>query len=156
MTKIVTYEKSLQKGIDDMMNEIALEFDEQIFFNPTSETPIALDKYWIAVNNKKVIGTAGVLVIENNFGVLKNMMLKKVFRGKELGISKILLETVIKWCEENRVSKLYLGTMQQFKAAQSFYKKKGFKRISEDELPLSFINNPLDNVFFEKDINNPN
>ena len=126
MTKIVTYESAHQNGIDEMTNEIALEFDEQIFPKPTRETPIVPDKYWVAVNNGKIVGSVGILVVENDFGVLKKMMLKKEFRGKGLGISKTLLETVTEWCKKNRIPKLYLRTMNQFKAAQSFYKKKQF------------------------------
>jgi len=152
MTKIVTYEITHQNGIDEMMNEIALEFDEQIFPKATIETPIVPDKYWVAINNGKIVGTVGILVVENDFGVLKKMMLKKEFRGKEFGISKRLLETVIEWSEKNRIPKLYLGTMSQFKAAQSFYEKNGFKQISENELPNNFLNNPLDKVFFVQDI----
>jgi len=155
MIKIVIYESVHQNGIDKMMNEIAMEFDSKIFPKPTKETPIVPNKYWVALDNGKVIGTVGILVAENNFGVLKKMILKKEFRGKEFGVSKKLLETVIKWCEKNSISKLYLGTMNQFKAAQAFYEKNGFKQISRNELPNNFLNNPLDKVFFVQDLNNP-
>lgn len=148
MTKIVRYTSAHQNGIDTMMNEIALEFDSEIFPKTTSETPIVPDKYWVAIDNGKVVGTVGVLVVDNNIGVLKKMMLKKEFRGKRFGISKKLLEIVIEWCKENNVSKIYLGTMNQFKAAQSFYTKNGFTQIPKSELPNNFLNNPLDNVFF--------
>ena len=70
MTKIVTYESAHQKGIDAMMKEIALEFDEQIFPKPSSDTPIVLNKYWVAVNDGKIVGTVGILIVENDFGVL--------------------------------------------------------------------------------------
>lgn len=80
------------------------------------------------------------------------MMLKKEFRGKELAISKTLLETVISWCEKAGISKLYLGSMNQFKAAQSFYKKNGFKQIPENGLPNNFLKNPLDKVLFVQNL----
>jgi len=153
MTKIVAYKDVYQKGINKMMNEIALEFGAEIFPKPTNETPVVPDKYWVAIDNEKIVGTVGVLVVKNDFGVLKKMMLKREFRGKEFGISKKLLETVIKWCKKNSISKLYLGTMNQFKAAQSFYKKNGFKQISENELPHNFLSNPLDKVFFVQNLN---
>jgi len=153
MTKIVSYKNVHQKGIDKMMNEIALEFDTEIIPNSTNETPIIPENYWVAINNGKIVGTVGVLVVKNDVGILKKMMLKREFRGKEFGISKKLLETVIDWCKKNSVSKLYLGTMSQFKAAQSFYKKNGFKQISENELPHNFLSNPLDKVFFTQNLN---
>ena len=81
------------------------------------------------------------------------MMLKKEYRGKSLGVSKSLLETAINWCKDNHIPKIYLGTMTQFKAAQLFYSNNGFVRISEEQLPKSFLNNPLDTVFFVRELN---
>ena len=154
MTRIVKYESAHQKEIDEMMHEIALEFDEQIFSKPTSESPIVPDNYWVALYKGKIIGTVGILVVADDFGILKRMMLKKEFRGKEFGLSKLLLKTAIDWCNEHCISKLYLGTMNQFKAAQSFYINNGFKQISKNELPKNFLHNPLDKVFFVQDLNN--
>ena len=148
MTNIVVYKKSHQNEIDAMMQEIAVEFEEQILPKTTKETPNVPDAYWVAIHNKKVIGTVGVLVVENQFGVLKKMMLKKEFRGKEFGVSKNMLAKVIRWSEEKGILKLYLGTMSQFKAAQSFYIKNGFLPIKESELPYNFPKNPFDTVFF--------
>lgn len=152
MIKITPYKNVHQSDINEMMNEIVSEFDEHIFAKPTNEKQISPDGYWVALNGKKVIGTVAVIAIKNEFGVLKKMMLKKKFRGKGIGISKLLLETAINWCEQNDIPKIYLGTMNQFRAAQMFYKKNGFKRISENELPNNFIKNPLDEVFFEQNL----
>lgn len=152
MIKIVPYEIVHQSGIDKLMNDIALEFEEQIFPKPITKKPVFPDKYWVAISNENIIGTVAILVVDNDFGVLKNMMLKKEFRGLEFGISQMLLKTAIKWCEENDILKLFLGTMNQFKAAQSFYKKNGFKQISENDLPKNFVNNPLDKVFFMQNL----
>ena len=153
MIKIVPYKNVYQNDIDTMMNEITSEFDAQIVAKPTHETPIVPDNYWVAMHNEKVIGTVGTMVIKNGSGILKKMMLKKSFRGKELGIAKLLLETVINWCKQNDISKIYLGTMHQFKAAQLFYEKYGFKRIPQSALPKEFLKNPLDTVFFKQDLN---
>ncbi|MBL4707551.1 MAG: GNAT family N-acetyltransferase [Flavobacteriales bacterium] len=65
-------------------------------------------------------------------------------------MSERLLETLVSWCKENEILSLYLGTMKQFKAAQAFYTKNGFNRISKSKLPKNLLNNPLDKVFFEK------
>jgi N-acetylglutamate synthase-like GNAT family acetyltransferase len=151
-TNIIPYEAAHQSAIDSLMNEISLEFEEQINSKPTKETPIVPDNYWVFLNDEKVVGTVGVILVGNDFGVLKKMMLKKEFRGQDLGISALLLQTVERFCIENNASKLYLGTMLQFKAAQSFYVRNGFERISENQLPIGFLKNPLDIVFFVKKI----
>lgn len=151
-SKIIPYEATHQNGIDNLMNEISLEFEEQMLSKPTKETPIVPDNYWVVLDNEKVIGSVGVILIGNDFGVLKRMMLKKEFRGQELGLSTQLLQTVENCCIANNISKLYLGTMHQFKAAQSFYVRHGFEIIPENRLPASFFKNPLDTVFFVKNI----
>ncbi|MFD2916325.1 GNAT family N-acetyltransferase [Psychroserpens luteus] len=152
MIKIIPYKNAHQNGIDAMMQDIDMEFKDSIFPKPTHEILIIPDAYWVAIINTKIIGTVAVINIENNFAILKNMMLKKEYRGKTQGISQSLLETVINWCEVKHIPEIYLGTMTQFKAAQSFYINNGFVKISEDKLPSNFLNNPLDTVFFVKNI----
>ncbi|MBL4707550.1 MAG: GNAT family N-acetyltransferase [Flavobacteriales bacterium] len=82
MIKIISYESIHQVGIDKVMHDIALEFEEEMIHKPTNETPIVPDQYWVAIKGEQIIGTIGILVVENEFGVLKKMMLKKEFRGK--------------------------------------------------------------------------
>ena len=111
MIKIIPYKIAHQNDIDAMMQDINMEFKDTIFPKPTHETPIIPNAYWVAIINTKIIGTVAVINIENNFVILKNMMLKKEYRGKSLGVSKSLLETVINWCEINHIPEIYLGTM---------------------------------------------
>lgn len=147
---ITPYQNIHQSGIDDMMQEIALEFDEEISSKPTHTTPLVPDAYWVTLMNEQVIGTIGIVMVKNEFAILKRMMLKRSFRGKAFGISQLLLQTVLDWCVQNNVNQIYLGTMHQFKAAQIFYEKNGFQRISETELPSTFLTNPLDAVFYQR------
>lgn len=151
--KIVSYTNNHKFDIDRMIGEIALEFDNPISLKPTDSTPTIPDQYWVVIYNDEVIGTIGVIEIKKRSAVLKRMFLKKPFRGKILGISKLLLQTAINWCIENGIEQIYLGTMDQFKAAQMFYLKNGFESISKNELPNDFLHNQLDNVFFVRNLN---
>lgn len=137
-----------QGEIAKMLVEIALEFEETIFSKSTNRTATLPNPYWVALCKEEVVGTVGVLPINNHKAILKSMMVKKTFRGKQLGLSDLLLQTALNWCQINTINQVYLGTMTQFKAAQSFYLKNGFQRISIDKLPDDFINNPLDSLYF--------
>ena len=150
--KITYYQKTHKVYIDEMLQEISLEFNESIFSESTNLKTLLPGAYWVALNDNKVIGTIGIIKIKNKTGILKKMMLKKSFRGKDYGVSKLLLQTAINWCIENSINQIYLGTMKQFKAAQVFYEKNGFRRISENELPNGFLNNPLDEIFFQREL----
>ncbi len=146
--QIITYLPKYQIGITKMLAEIALEFEESIFSISPNRGPILPNPYWLALQKKEVVGTVGLLPISNHKAILKSMMVKKSFRGKALGLSNLLLQTAIHWCQTNAINQVYLGTMTQFKAAQSFYQKNGFQQISKDKLPSDFINNPLDSIYF--------
>jgi N-acetylglutamate synthase-like GNAT family acetyltransferase len=151
MISIKLYEKDNQKEIDSMLDEIANEFELPIS-NGNKSTSHSLDKYWVAFNKTKIIGTVGVVCFDNNLSILKSMFVKKEYRGKNMGISSLLLHTVFDWCKTENIEHIYLGTMNQFKAAHSFYERNGFKQINKNKLPLNFRNNPIDDVFYLKSI----
>jgi N-acetylglutamate synthase-like GNAT family acetyltransferase len=147
--KIVEYEKVHQVGIDEMMIKLSSEFERNIFSKNSLQTPLIPDIYWIALVDDNVIGTVG-LSFKGDYAVLKKMFLKKTFRGEKIGVSNKLLKVAIAYCLDAKIFNIYLGTMIQFKAAQSFYKKNGFHQVLECELPNGFMLNPLDSVFFKK------
>ncbi|KYG85775.1 hypothetical protein AWW67_00610 [Roseivirga seohaensis] len=148
MIEIVPYEPKYQAGINSMMQEIAKEFTEPIMGGRKSNSAVFPDKYWVATFNGQVIGTIA-LIIKHEYGILKKMMLKKEFRGATHNVAKQLLQTTIDESAKDQLEYIYLGTMTQFKAAQSFYCKHGFEQISEKELPSDFLRNPIDTLFYE-------
>ncbi len=151
MIEIRLYNSSNQNEIEELVRLIASEFELPISNGKKTEIP-ALDKYWVAFNEMEVIGTIGVLKINNSFSILKNMFLKKAYRGKNYGIALLLLNKVVDWCHAEGINQIYLGTMSQFKAAQKFYVKNGFERIKIHELPSGFIQNPIDDIFYVKQL----
>ena len=105
-----------------------------------------------ALSREDVVGTVAVITIDQHCWILKKMMVAPAFRGKDVGLSELLLQTAIDWSGENGMRKIYLGTMAQFTAAQKFYQKHGFRSISRQELPDGFAHNPIDTVFFVSEI----
>ena len=149
MIKIRSYKKDDQVGINNMIETIATEFKLPIS-NPNKAISPVLDKYWVALDDNSIIGTVGVINIEGEFSILKMMFVKKDYRGKEYRIATLLLNKVLDWCNSQDVDTIYLGTMDQFKAAHKFYEKNGFEKINSNELPKSFITNPIDDVFYKR------
>ncbi len=62
---ITPYQNIHQSSIDEMMQEIALEFDEEISSKRTHTAPLVPDAYWIALINEQVIGTIGIVMVKN-------------------------------------------------------------------------------------------
>jgi len=149
LIEIVKFQPSHQIQIDEMMAIIALEFEDNIFSRTIEQTPLIPDKYWIALADNKVVATVG-LSLKGHYAIIKRMMVQKEFRGQDIGISNDLMHTAINYCSLNGFTEIYLGTMQQFKAARSFYQRHGFDVVLENQLPGDFLPNPIDSVFFKK------
>ena len=151
---IVPFEDHHQADIDLLMTMIAKEFKDTIFSSQSKTIKevslLPNNKYWVALRDDKVIGTIGLAPLKNNSIALKRMFLNQGFRGK--GIAKTLLDTVLKWAADNGVENIYLGTMTQFKAAQIFYERNGFREIIQTALPNDFPANPVDKVFYSRTI----
>ena len=43
--------------------------------------------------------------------------------------------------------------MTQFKAAQKFYEKNNFTKIPQTVLPIDFTINPVDTIFYRRELN---
>jgi len=147
--EIVKFKPSHHIMIDEMMAAIAREFEVNIFSETTDQIPLLPDKYWIALADNKVVATVG-LSLKGHYAIIKRMMVSKEFRGQNIGLSTRLMQVVISYCSLHRISDIYLGTMQQFKAAQIFYQKHGFDIVLERQLPDDFLPNPIDSVFFKR------
>lgn len=150
--KILPFEIEHQSDINDMMGSIALEFKEPIFTDKSKKILdlflIPNNKFWVATDRNKVIGTIGIVKLNNKNIVLKSMFVDKLYRGQ--GISNLLLDTLLHWVIQNEYKQIYLGTMTQFTAGQRFYEKNGFVKCNKSELPSDFTINTLDTIFYTK------
>lgn len=59
---------------------------------------------------------------------------------------------MIRYAIQQGCTTMLLGTMTQFVAAQKFYIKNGFKPLSKNELPEDFHPNPVDSLFYKKNL----
>jgi N-acetylglutamate synthase-like GNAT family acetyltransferase len=150
--KILPFQSEHQNDINDMMGSIALEFNEPIFTENSKKLIdvylIPNNKFWVASDSDKVVGTIGIVKLMNENIMLKSMFVDKMYRGQ--GISNLLLDTLINWVAQNKYKQIYLGTMTQFTAGQRFYEKNGFVKCNRTELPTDFTINTLDTIFYTK------
>lgn len=149
MITITPYKSEFQNEINQLLLEISNEFETSIFSDQSNNSSQP-DQYWIAIKDEKIIGTVAVIRLDTRCAILKKMFLKKEYRGNSFKVSRSLLATALQWCKSQNISEIFLGTMEQFIAAQKFYEKNGFKRIEKNQLPENFIYNPIDTVYFKK------
>jgi N-acetylglutamate synthase-like GNAT family acetyltransferase len=151
MIKIIQYGTERQEDIESLVDEISREFDESITPSNSSYKK-NIDQLWLADKDDSLVGTIGLIRLKNNNAILKSMFVKTGFRGKSKGVSTLLLQTAFNWSKDEKIERLFLGTMTQFKAAQNFYAKNGFVRIDRKQLPSDFIDNPFDSRFYRRDL----
>lgn len=150
MVRIIPFEENHQTEINLLLTEIASEFNKPISSTNSTATIASFDQYWMALKDDKIIGTIAILKLKNKNAVLKKMFVQKNFRRTKNGISILLLQQLIDWCTKEKVTTIFLGTMTQFKAAHRFYTKNGFQKIDQSELPIDFVHNPIDDIFYKK------
>lgn len=151
--KITEYDLIHQPDIDKMMEGIQAEFPVSITSPQSTRIyevyKLSDQKFWVALHQNKVVGTIGLSLFNNHKAVLKRMMVDKNFRGKTFNTATLLLEESLNWAKQKGFKEIYLGTMEQFKAAQQFYLKKGFTEINKADLPSDYDPNPIDTLFYK-------
>jgi amino-acid N-acetyltransferase len=97
---------------------------------PTEDLPDSLDNFLVSVNDGQLIGAIGLEKYEN-CGLLRSLVVDKAFRSKHLG------SAMVESLEENAIGlgidSIYLLT----ETAPDYFEKKGYKRISRDEVPAT-------------------
>lgn len=148
--KIVPFEKKYQDAICSMMDEIQDEFEIQ-FRNPhgrqISDIADRENLFWVALEGDQVLGTIGLSRIDDQHAFLRHLFVAKEGRGAR-GTAKALLDTALQEAEHLRYEHIYLGTMEQFKAAQKFYAKNQFVCIPKEALPDLMPVSPMDTLFY--------
>lgn len=110
--------------------------------------------FWGAFHNGELVGTIAIIAIGDNAGALRKMFVRKEYRGKDLAIAQLLLDTLLVYCKQNQINAIYLGTVDMLKAAHRFYEKNGFNQLAKTDLPKSFPLMGADNVFYELHLGN--
>jgi len=104
--------------------------------------------FWVALDERKVVGTLGLLDIGNGQAALRKMFVAAGHRGAGFSIARRLLDALLAWCRGHDIREVYLGTTAQFHAAHRFYEKSGFRRIDRAELPPAFPVMSVDTRFY--------
>lgn len=137
-------EKEFLIPITKETNAGVLKAEEEFYYNNSYN-------FWYAVNDEgKILGSIGLKKISSHYGEVKKFFIIKEYRGK--GVAQKLMDTLLKAALKHKFEFLVLGTVDKFHAAHKFYSKSGFTLISKKDLPHGFEVNPLDNLFFRREL----
>ena len=128
--------KEIKVVIYSILSEYGLKEDE----DKTDSDLNNIQKYYTDNNgffgkiliNDKIVGTIGLLKLNEDICELRKMYLLKEHRGKGLG--KILMDIIIKKAKEKKYKKIELETASVLQEAIGLYKKYGFREIEKSNL----------------------
>jgi N-acetylglutamate synthase-like GNAT family acetyltransferase len=106
--------------------------------------------FWLAVVDRRVVGTISLLDIGNHQGALRKMFVHPEFRGSERRTATRLFETLIDWARDRQVREIFLGTTSKFLAAHRFYARNGFSEVPRSALPSAFPIMTVETRFFHR------
>ena len=89
---------------------------------------------YLAKEDDKIIGTAGLANEGNSVFELVKMAVAPAFQGR--GISKMLLEKCLNKARELKAEKVFLYSNSQLTTAIALYKKYGFVNVDASNSPL--------------------
>ena len=142
MYKIVEYDEIYESQVKDLIVEVFVEeFDFEEHRGYVNRVDFIKDfalkggNFWVALDlEDNVIGTIGAKNQGENTLEIKNVYVKKEFRGS--GISQHLLDVLESFAMENGFYNLFLGTYDKLERAIRFYQKNNYydddRRVAED------------------------
>lgn len=105
--------------------------------------------FWGTFDGDKLVGTIALMNAGDGVGAIRKMFVLKEYRGKEFGIAQQLLDTLLQYCREHHIPHVCLGTVGQLQAAQRFYEKNGFQKLTAEDLPANFPRMKPDHIFYD-------
>jgi N-acetylglutamate synthase-like GNAT family acetyltransferase len=156
--RIVSYTDKYQPSVIDLIlpiqqNEfhVPITIDDQPDLkNITLAYQKGNGNFWIAIQKEKVVGTIALIDFGNSQVALRKMFVHHDHRGKDNGVTQLLMDELILWCEQKDVKEIFLGTIDSMHAAHRFYVRNSFEEISKQELPETFPVMRVDNRFFKR------
>ena len=107
---------------------------------------------WVAELAGEVVGVIALIDIGAGDGALRKMFVRADARGAGLGAAKALLDGLRAHARAAGLRHIYLGTIEEFRAAHRFYEKHGFRLVPEADLPESFPLMGADTRFYGIDL----
>ena len=95
---------------------------------PIDDLPDHQENFYVAIQNKKVIGVIGLERYCHN-GLLRSMVVSKQHRNQ--GIASKLIDELEKQASKLHVTAIYLLT----ESAPAYFERKGFRKINRLEAP---------------------
>ncbi len=94
--------------------------------------------FWIAKDNEKLIGSIGLMPINKDIAIMKNFFVYEDYQGEPHHTGQKLYSEFLKFAKSKGFKNILLDTPRNTVRAHKFYEKAGFRKVSENDLPIKF------------------
>ena len=103
---------------------------------------------------KQLVGTIALIDAGGGLGIIRKMFVAKPYRGAPHYLARQLLKTLENWASLQGFTQVYLGTTEVLIAAQKFYQKHEFNRITKESLPpaVHALSMAVDTLYYTKKV----
>lgn len=140
MISIIDYEQRYQSDFKRLNLEwldsygLTETHDLEILDDPEGMVIDAGGFIFLAMENERVIGTAGIAKEGKNTYELIKMTVETSYQGQ--GTGKLLLERCLAEAQKRKAEKIFLYSNSQLSAALKMYEKYGFRYIDAADSPM--------------------
>ncbi len=106
--------------------------------------------FWIAVENGEVIGTIGLMKIDDDWCVLKKFFVRSDYRSKKVGLA--LYKSLLDFAIAKGFRHIILDTPSVATKSHSFYERAGFKQIKKSDLEVEYLYPDRDSLLYKLDL----
>ena len=141
MITIIAYDNKYQQEFKRLNLEwldkynLTESHDLEILDNPDGTVIAGGGCIFLAMNDNKVIGTAGLWKENEEEYELIKMGIDPVYRGQ--GISKTLLNRCMEEARKQNAKKIFLYSNSQLQTALKLYQKYGFRHVPVVDAPFA-------------------
>lgn len=104
--------------------------------------------FWIAARHGTLIGSIGIMPYTPEIAVLKKFFVYEDYQGEPYHIGQKLYQRLLTFAREKGFKTILLDTPYNTDRAHAFYEKAGFRKVTEDQLPIRFSHPYKDCDFF--------
>lgn len=96
--------------------------------------------FWIAREKEagNLVGSIGIKPYTNEVAVMKKFFVREPYQGTPYHVGQRLYKELIDFARKRNIKTIILDTPRNTTRAHKFYKRAGFKLVTEEELPVRY------------------
>lgn len=106
--------------------------------------------FWMALADGHVVGTIGLMRLDDKWCVLKKFFVRSDFRSRKLGVA--LYSELLHFAQSRGFRHIILDTPSVATKSHRFYERAGFRKINKADMPIPYHYPDRDSFLYQLDL----